>query len=293
MADTGVVLVAGATGNIGSGLVPALRAAGVSVRVLVRDESKAQPLRDQGAEVVLGDLDRPETLDMAVAGASKIVLLTWNGPTAAQQASNLIQAAKRAGRPRIVRISGFGSEKSRIIKHHVMVDEELRASGLPYTILRPTFFMQNVMMAAQTVATDGMVYMPFKNGKVGMIDVRDIVDVAVRVLTSDGHDGKSYILTGPQSVSFHDVAAALSTALGKKVQYVDVPLEAGKQAMMGLGMPEWIADGFVELLDEFARDWGDRVSPHVEKITGRPGRSIDQFARDFAPVFGGNLVAVG
>ena len=118
MADTGTVLVVGATGNIGSGLVPALRAAGVSVRVLVRDESRAQPLRDQGAEVVLGDLDRPETLDMAVAGASKIVLLTWNGPTAAQQASNLIQAAKRAGRPHIVRISGFGSEKSRIIKHH-------------------------------------------------------------------------------------------------------------------------------------------------------------------------------
>ena len=135
--------------------------------------------------------------------------------------------------------------------------------------------------------------MPFKNGRVGMIDVRDIVDVAVKVLTSEGYEGQDYVLTGPQAVSFNDVAGALSVALGKTVQYVDVPLEAGKRAMMDLGMSEWIADGYAELLDEFARDWGNRVSPDVEMITGRPGRTINQFARDFAGVFGGALALSG
>lgn len=292
MLDKGTVLITGATGNVGAGLVPALTAAGILVRALTHSEAKAQPFRDQGIEVVIADLDRPNTLDAAVAGVDKIYLVTWNGPTAPQQVRNLIDAAKRAGRPHIVRQSAYGSPKSRIIRDHQAIDALIEASGLPYTFIAPTFYMQNVMMAAQTVASDGMIYMPFKNGKLGMVDVRDIVDVAAKVLTTQGHQGKRYIVTGPQSISFHEVAAALSDALGKPVQYVDVPLAAGKQAMMGMGMPEWIVDGFVELMADFAENWADRVSPDVAIVTGQPGRSIAQFAQDHAHVFGGRLVGV-
>ncbi len=278
MANSGTVLVTGATGNIGSGLVPALRAAGVNVRALVHDESKAHPLTDAGVEVVFGDLDKPETLEAAVAGVSKIYLLTWNGPTALQQANNVIRAAKAVDSPLIVRQSGFGPEKSRIIKHHLEVEDNLKSSGLPYTILSPTFFMQNTMMAAQTVASDGAVYMPMKNGKLGMVDVRDIVDVAVKLLTEEGHQGKTYTLTGPESISFHHVAAVLSRVVGKEVKYVDVPLEAGRQAMIGMGVPEWIAEGFGELFDGFSENWADLVYNDVEHLTGHPARSYEQFA---------------
>jgi uncharacterized protein YbjT (DUF2867 family) len=287
MANT--VLVTGATGNIGSGLVPALLAAGVNVRALVRRQAKAEALRTQGAQVVIGDLDDLETLPTAVSGVDKVFLLTWNGPTAVQQASNLIQAARQSGTPHIVRAGAHGSEKSRIVRDHMAIERLIKSSGLPYTILRPTFFMQNVMMAAQTVATQGRVYMPFKDGKLGMIDVRDILDVAVKALTMPGHEGKTYVLTGPRSISFHDVAATLSVALDKNVTYMDVPLEAAKQAMMGMGMPEWIADGYLELMSEFANNWGNGVSPDVEKLSGHPARSIERFARDFAHVFGGSL----
>ncbi|MCH9037201.1 MAG: SDR family oxidoreductase, partial [Chloroflexi bacterium] len=236
MSNSGKILVTGATGNVGSLLIPILANLGADVRALVHSESKAQGLKDAGVEVVVGDLDKPDTLDAAFRGVDKVFLITPPNPNQVTQARNGIAAAKRAGNPFIVRMSAGALKEMpgalpRVSGQHSEIDAELRASGLPYTILKPHFFMQNTMMAGQTVASDGAVYMPMKEGKLGMIDVRDIVDVAVKVLTEDGHEGKTYELTGPASISFHDVAAGLSKALGKEVKYVDVPLEAGREGM--------------------------------------------------------------
>jgi len=285
MANVDKILVTGATGNTGSGLVPALRSAGVDVRAFVRDESKAQPLKDVGAEIVVGDLDRPETIEPAVEGVDKIYLLTWNGPTQAQQAENVIEAAKRAGNPHIVRHSMWGSEKSRIIKQGDQVEEAVESSGLPWTLLKPTFYMQNTMMAAQTVSSDGVIYWDMGDGKLGMIDVRDIVDVAAAVLTGRGHEGKSYILTGPEAISFHDVADTFSKVLGKDVKYVNVPGEAAFESMVGMGLPEWIAKGYGELSEGFSEGFANSTTDNVATLTGHPARSFEQFARDFAQVF--------
>jgi uncharacterized protein YbjT (DUF2867 family) len=287
MSNASKILITGATGNTGSGLVPALRSAGVDVRAFVRDESKAQPLKDMGVEIVVGDLDQPQTIDPAVEGVDKIYLLTWNGPSQAQQAQNVIEAAKRVGNPHLVRHSMWGSEKSRIIKQGDQVEEAVKSSGLPWTLLKPTFFMQNTMMAAQTIASDGVIYWYMKDGKLGMIDVRDIVDVALAVLTGSGHEGKSYILTGPEAISFHDVASTFSKVLGKEVKYVSVPGEAVLESMVGMGFPEWIAKGYVEVFEGFSENFANRVTDNVATLTGHPARSFEQFARDFAQVFGG------
>jgi uncharacterized protein YbjT (DUF2867 family) len=285
MANTGKILVTGATGNTGSGLVQALRKAGVDVRAFVRDEAKAQPFKDLGVEVVLGDLDQPETIAPAVEGVDKIYLLTWNGPTQAQQAINVIEAAKKAGNPHIVRHSMWGSENSRIIQQGDQVEAALTSSGLPWTLLKPTFFMQNLMMAAQTIASDGMIYWDTGDGKLGMIDLRDIVEAAFAVLTGEGHEGKNYILTGPEAISMHEVASAFSKALGKKVTYVSVPGEASLQSMLSMGFPEWIARGYGELMVGFSQGFADRTTDNVATLTGHPARSIEQFARDYAQVF--------
>ena len=287
MADSNKILVTGATGNTGSLLVPRLRKADVDVRVFIRDESKAQTFKDMGAKVILGDLDKPETIEPAVDGVDKIYLLTWNGPTQEQQAENIIKTAQNNGNPHIVRHSMWGPENSRIIKQGAQVEEAVKSSGLPWTMLQPTFYMQNTMMAAQSIISDGMIYWDMKDGKLGMIDVRDIVDSAFSVLTGKGHEGKSYILTGPEPVSFHDVARIFSKVLGKDVKYVNVPGEAAMQSMIGMGLPEWIAKGYVELSEGFSENFANKATNNVTTITGHPARSFEQFVRDFVQVFGG------
>ena len=288
------ILVTGATGNVGSILIPILTNLGADVRALTRDESKAQGLKDKGAEVVVGDLENTHTLDDAFRGVDKVLLITPPNSNQVIQAKNGIEAAKRAGSPFILRLSAGAFKEApgalpRVSAQHDEIDEILKASGLPYTIIKPGFFIQNTMMAAQTVASEGVVYLPMKDGKIGMIDVRDIVDVAVKVLTEDGYEGKSYTLTGPASISFHDVVAALSKVLGKQVNYVDVPLEAGRQGMISMGLSEWFADAMTEYFQAFSEGYGDFTTDDVEKVTGHPARCYETFVRDFAQVFGGSI----
>ncbi len=292
MTNSGNILVTGATGNVGSILIPDLINLGADVRALVRDEAKAQALQNGGVEVVVGDLDKPHTLDAAFRGVDKVFLITPPNPNQVIQAKNGIQAAHRSGSPTIVRLSAkavrnMPGSLPRVSVQHAEIDGELRASGVPYTILKPHNFMQNTLMAAQTVASEGVVYMPFKDGKVGMIDVRDIAEVAAKVLTEDGHQGQTYTLTGPASISFHDVASGLSKVLGKEVRYVDVPLEAAREAMISMGLSEWFADALGEYTTAFSEGYGDFTTNDVQQVTWHPARSYETFARDFAQVFGG------
>jgi uncharacterized protein YbjT (DUF2867 family) len=286
------VLVTGATGNTGSLLVPKLLKSDVDVSIFVRDETKAASLTEMGARIVLGDLDKPETIRPAVENVDKIYLLTWNGQSQLKQAENILDEISKVGNPHIIRHSMWGSENSRIIKQGYRIEEMIKSSGMPWTILKPTFFMQNTMMAAQTIASDGTIYWDMKDGKLGMIDVRDIADAAFAAITKNGHEGKSYILTGPKPVSFHDIAHIFSRVLSKEVKYVNVPGETSFQAMIGMGMPEWIAKGYQELSEGFSDNFANSTTDNVEMLTGHKARSFEQFAADFAQVFTGVPEAV-
>ena len=135
------ILVFGATGNTGSILVPALLSAGHEVRAFVRNEEKAQSLKDAGAEIYLGDLDRGDTIDGALEGIEKVYFCTWNGPTASAQGNNIVNAIKRAGtKPFIVRHSAYGTEGSKLIQQINEVDNAIQESGAPWTRIKPTFW---------------------------------------------------------------------------------------------------------------------------------------------------------
>jgi uncharacterized protein YbjT (DUF2867 family) len=285
-----LILVTGATGNTGSGLVPTLLAAGARVRALVHTAAKAEALRKLGADVVVADLGDPAALDAAVAGVDRIYLCLFNGPEQANHGRNLIAAARKAGRPHIVHHNASGSDRSRIIRDINEVERVLRASGLPWTVLKPTFYLQNTMMAIPSVRSQGAIYLPMKQGRMAMTDVRDIVDVAAHVLLSPdmrAHEGKSYVLTTPESFTIAEFASALGAALGKPLQYVDVPVSAARESMIGMGMDPWVVDGYMELFEGFADNWGDKTSRDIQKLLGRPARSLRDFVADFKGAFVG------
>jgi uncharacterized protein YbjT (DUF2867 family) len=291
MANSEKILITGATGKVGSALLDNLANDDIDLRALAHDESKAQSFRERGVEVVLGDFLKPETLGPALEGVGTVFLLTPIHPQQVPQATNVIEAARSSGNdPRIVRLSvhlASHQAPTRISRQHAEVEDRLASSGLPYTLLRPQSYMQNTLMAAPTVAFEGRIYQPMKSGRLGMIDARDIGEVAAKILTEEDHEGKVYTLTGPAAISFYDVAEALSEVLGKEVGYVPIPPEKAKEAAVGRGIPEWVADALNEYAKAHSKGYSDWTTGDFERLTGRPATSYKEFARDFERVFRG------
>ncbi len=283
-----MVLVTGASGRTGSEVVKALIAKGEKVRALVRDKQRAAAIQVPGVELVVGDVEKPETWDAALHGMDKVFLLSPEGPQMAELHSELADAAKRAGVRHLVRMSILFSDPDSplvIGKWHGEADENVAASGVPYTIIRPVYFMQNMLGSASMIASEGTFSGAMGDGKVGFIDTRDIGNVAATVLVSDGHEGKTYPLTGPEALSMSELASKLTAVLGKEVKYVNVSQADDKAGLMAMGMPDWMADGWVAVAMMISTDAANMVTPLVREITGEDPRSFDQFARDFAGAF--------
>jgi len=201
---------------------------------------------------------------------------------------NFLTAAQRSGSPHVVKFSGMGAgigSPSEILRQHGETDEALADSGLPYTILRPNSFYQNMLWSAGTIKDHGAFYLPMGNARQSLVDVRDIAAVAVEVLTGTGHEGKTYVITGPESLSYHEVANKLSAVLGRSIRYVDVPPEVAFDSMLKAGMPQWNARAVTELYGVFAAGEAAGTTATVERITGRTDRKRSVFVRDHAAAF--------
>ncbi len=272
------ILVTGATGNVGSLSVPLLLKENANVRALVRDPQKAKPLKDQGAEIVQGDFDKPTGLDAAFDGVDAALLITAPNPDSADQMNHMIEAAKKAKTPHVVRLSVIKAasdaptENARL--HH-MSDEELKASGIPYTILRPNFFSQNLFLSVDTINKDGKMYWGMGDGNIGMIDVRDIAESTSKVLTGNGHEGQTYTLTGPASISFHEIADIMSKKLGQNVEYVPVRPEDVRSSIEEMGMGEWFGQVMADYSRAYEQGWGDVTTDDVQNLTGHRARSFE------------------
>jgi uncharacterized protein YbjT (DUF2867 family) len=279
------ILVTGATGKIGSRLIPQLlERPGLAVRALARNAAKAAPLAAAGAELVLGSLEDSRVLSLATRGIDTIVLITAASPTAGGQARAVLDAAREAGVRKIIRVSVFNAASdgpSDLTRQHGSTDAQVRSSGLTYTILRPTFFMQNLcFLADESIAKEGKLYFGTGEGRLGMIDLRDIVDCAEECLVSDAYDNKIFTLTGPESIGFHDIAGRLSNLLGCPIHYVPVQPEAVEQFIRSMGQSVWYARVMRDLCRAYSEGWGNVITGDVAHITGHRPRSFEVFARE-------------
>ena len=286
-----MILLTGATGTTGREVVKELKAAGAAgVRVLARDHSRAAFAAEAGFETVAGDFERPETLGPALAGVERALLLTPPSPHTFELQRGFVEAAKRAGVRHVVKLSVYGADPSEpegFLKWHGQAEEALEASGLAYTMLQPNFFMQNLLGQAAQIAGQGAIYQATGDGRASMIDARDIAAVAARALTEGGHEGLSYVLTGPEALSYQDAAETLSNVLGREVKYVPLTPEQFREAAGAQGLPGWLLDALERLNELFASGRAANVSGDVRRVTGNGARTFEQFARDHAAAFGG------
>jgi uncharacterized protein YbjT (DUF2867 family) len=285
-----MILVTGANGRVGSVTVKQLAARGIPVRALVRSPERAAGIAAPGVDIAIGDLGQPPTLDAALQRVGSALLVSPLDPRQVDLQGNFIKAARRAGVVHIVKISGLGTALDSPVRSgrwHAEIEKHIEDSGLPFTHLRPPFFMQNVLRFAPTIRASGEFVGSLQQGKVAMIDVHDIAAVAGTVLTTAGHAGKAYVLTGPEALSYQDIAERMSKILGKTVRYQDIPLEAMRERLLASGMPEWHVEVQTDFSTALSAGHAATVTHTVAAVTGKPPRTFEQFFREHMTWFTG------
>jgi uncharacterized protein YbjT (DUF2867 family) len=285
-----LILVIGGRSKIGAALIPDLLDRGQQVRVLARAGESAAAGPD-GAETVTGDLADEGSLVAAMTGTDQVFLLSSPHPDAVRWHRNAIDAARRTEVQLLVRSSILGADRNspaEFISAHTDCDRYLAKSGLPYVIVRPNLFLQNIPESTiPSVDGSGTFYADAGQARISMVDTRDVGAVAAVVLTEPGHAGAGYDVTGPEALSYDDVAAKLTEAMGRRISYADVPDDAVRQALLGAGLTPWFAGALIGLYQDYRRSGIDgyaaQVTGTVAELTGRPARSLDDLLAEVRP----------
>jgi uncharacterized protein YbjT (DUF2867 family) len=287
-----MILVTGATGRTGSEVVRQLAAAGQPVRALVRDKRKAEAIAGADAGIAEGDLAQPDTLGAALEGVDALYLVSGPAPELEQLEANALEAARDAGVRHVVKQSVAGASARSPLhlgRWHHNAERRLESSGMGYTILRPNFSMNNFFDFTRTIQAEGTFHAGVKDAKVSMIDCRDVAAVAVVTLTQSGHEGQTYILTGPEAISFYEAAEVFSEELGKQITYVEVSSDQVRDSMLQAGMPLYVADDMKTLHDYMSTGHAAEVTDVVPRLTHATAHAFRDFVRAYAPIFNGRL----
>jgi uncharacterized protein YbjT (DUF2867 family) len=283
------ILVTGATGNVGSRVVQELQVRGVSVRAFVRDVEKARITLGQGVEFAVGDFADAASVRRALEGVERVFLACSNNPRQVEYETNVADAAVEMGVRQIVKLSALGAEIGSPVAFwdwHGKIEQHLRTLKVETVMLEPCFSMTNLLAWAGGVKHEGALFVPAAGARISMIDAKDVAAAAAVVLTTDGHDGQTYVLTGPEVLTFERVAEELSAATGRRIPFIAVPDEAAQQALVQGGSPEFVANQLVTLFGLLRQGVYNRTSDTVRVLTGREPRSFAQFAREHAEFFG-------
>jgi uncharacterized protein YbjT (DUF2867 family) len=276
-----MILVTGATGNIGGELVRVLADAGEDVRALIRRNADRSAL-PAGVEGFIGDLNRPETLSAALAGVRGVHLLSGY-----QDMPGLLAEMSRAGVEHVVLQSSSavpgGDMTNAVARYHILSEAAVRESGIAWTFLQPNSFMSNTLQWVPQLQAGAVVRAAFPDVRVATIDPYDVASVSALALTSKGHEGQSYRLSGPESLLPADRVAVLADVLGRELRF-EGQSDAEARAEMSESMPAEYVEAFFSFFADGKLD-ESQVLPTVQEVTGRPPRSFEEWTRAHADAF--------
>jgi uncharacterized protein YbjT (DUF2867 family) len=288
-----MILITGASGNVGREVVKQIAQTGVQVRAAYQSVSKAAAA-PSGVQLVTMDYNQPATVRAALNGVDRVFLVGPPTSNIVALERKAIDEIKRSGARQVVKLSAMGGRAAIFPGQHADSEDYIKSSGVTYTFLRPNGFMQNfVNYNAGTINSQNAFYGCQGDGKVSHIDIRDIAAVAVKTLIEDGHQGKIYTLTGPAALSNAEAAQILSDDLAREIGYVDLPPAQFKQALLGAGVPEWSADALIDLQRLYREGGASAVTSDVERLLNRKPTSFEQFSRDHRQAFQAQERAVG
>jgi len=285
-----MILVTGATGTNGRLVVQALLGAGARVRAMVQDPSRAADLARAGAELAVADFDRADTLDAALAGVERSLLLSAVDQRLVERETRFVERAKRAGLQHLVKFSAIGAHQAASFtfgRQHGAAERAVMESGLGCTFVQPNFFMQNLLWSAEAIKAHGEFQSSLGETPASHVDARDIAAVIARVLTDplDRHAGRVHLVTGPTALSFDEVAGTFARVLGRPVRYRNLEDASLKAGLLAAGQSDWQATALVELNIYARQGHASVVTDTVDRITGRPARTLEQWIRDHASAF--------
>ncbi|HZA69792.1 MAG TPA: SDR family oxidoreductase [Nitrososphaeraceae archaeon] len=291
MAET--ILVTGATGTVGSEVVNQLSdvKSDIKIKAAVHSVENAKKIQNfQRVEPVQIDYDTQKGLQEAFKNVDKLFLLTHPSSKTAEHESTLVNEAKKSGIKHIVKQSIMRADLDadvEAMRLHRQAEKVIEESGIPYTFLRPNEFMQGfINFQGSTIKNSGAFYIPAEDAKVSFVDARDIAAVAVKALMNgDNHYNKTYVITGPEALSYHRAAEILSNATGKKIDYVNISEEETREALKETGMNDWLINTILDLYTLYRKGHASEVSSAVENVTGRKATTFVEFAEDHADAF--------
>jgi uncharacterized protein YbjT (DUF2867 family) len=276
-----MILITGATGNIGAELVKQLAATAKPLRVVTRSEGKVSHL-DPRIERVIGDLHDPSVVRKALQGVERLFMLPVLFDSNHSADRLLLQEAKQTGVKHVVMISSSTVrwDTNGIGGLHREKEQLVEQTGISWTFLRPGAFMSNVLQWIPTIKSQSKVFNPAADGKFAPISPRDIASVVALALTSNKHQDKAYELTGEQLLSAHDQVRILSAVLNKPIQCVDIPIEAGVEQLQAAGLPQLIIDGLAMVWARLREGNGTSQTDQFEKLTGKPPQTFETWCQE-------------
>ncbi len=283
-----MILITGATGKTGSATAKSLGEKGETFRALIRNEEKKEGLESLGGEVVIGSIENTEVVNQSMQDVKTVLVLLPNSESQLALEKQLVDSAKQAGVERIVKMSSIEATPdatSPIPKLHLESEEYIKQSGLAWTMIKPNFYMQNLLASAGTIKEQGKIFLPMGEGKTGMIDTTDVGKVLAKVLSEDGHESMNHEITGPEILSFYEVAEIFSQVLGKQVDYVDVPMDAYKETLGQFLTNQWHLDAVIDLFKGIAEGGIEDKTDTFNELMGETPKSLSQFLAENSFIF--------